>query len=136
MAFLDWQAALNMEDQNYAIVMHTITVFTVAIQIYVLYLIARVSPKEMSDYRYFLLTFCFWDLFFTLMFGGALVPVGVPDDFGSYLKGMAHWFDPKWQIFLVGFLEKKRVLKIGVSDCKFGFWGVVLLERERKRQLS
>jgi hypothetical protein len=99
----DWQEFLLMTEANYTITMHTITVFTVLIQIYVFYLIRRVSPKEMSAYRYFLLTFCARDLFFTLMFGGMVVPVGASGEFGSLLSGLAKWLPPRMQIFAVGF---------------------------------
>jgi uncharacterized membrane protein len=88
--------------------MHTITVFTILIQIYVFYLIRRVSPKEMSAYRYFLLTFCTWDLFFTLMLGEMIVSVGAQYGFGSYLFGLGRWLNPAGQIFVVSFLSNSN----------------------------
>jgi hypothetical protein len=93
---------LEMGDDGYARNMHLITMITVPFQIYVLYLIVKVSPKEIRAYRYFLLTFCLWDMLFAFLFASVLIPVGTSEgSFGSYLFGLAH-FLPGWaQIFTV-----------------------------------
>jgi hypothetical protein len=100
-----WERYLEMNEESFIGNMHIITACTVAIQIYVLYLIVNVSPRAIRKYRYFLFTFCFWDMLFAFMFGNMLIPVGTNEgSFGSYLTGLASLLPPRGQMFVVSFL--------------------------------
>jgi NADH:ubiquinone oxidoreductase subunit 2 (subunit N) len=43
-----------METFTYELIMMLITLLTLSVQTYVIYLVQRVSPRSMEDYKYFL----------------------------------------------------------------------------------
>lgn len=45
---------LIMESEVYILILHIITFLTVAVQLYVAYLVQYESPKSMREYRFFL----------------------------------------------------------------------------------
>ncbi|KAI1697229.1 serpentine type 7TM GPCR chemoreceptor srh domain-containing protein [Ditylenchus destructor] len=63
-----------MEDGLYSVILLVITLVSILLQCYVIFMIIRQSPASMSSYRYFLSFISVWDLLFTILLGLGLHP--------------------------------------------------------------
>ncbi|KAI1732360.1 serpentine type 7TM GPCR chemoreceptor srh domain-containing protein [Ditylenchus destructor] len=71
----------------------SITSLSILLQIYVIVLIAKVSPTSMKAYSWFLIQNTAWDLLFTIVVGfGLALDVPSPDVTGAFVKGLSRYF--------------------------------------------
>jgi archaellum biogenesis protein FlaJ (TadC family) len=80
-----------MKPVNYEITLLLITILTFFLQIYVLYLIEKQSPKKMLEYRYYLKMFMGWEVAFNVMFGIVLMPYPTPPFSAMEVRGLVYY---------------------------------------------
>jgi hypothetical protein len=84
-------------------ILNTITVITLVVQFYVLYLVEYESAKSMWEYRYFLKSLMLWDMLFTFGVDTLVAPYTIPNLFAGYFTGLAKYFRPEIQLCCVNF---------------------------------
>ncbi|KAI1710985.1 serpentine type 7TM GPCR chemoreceptor srh domain-containing protein [Ditylenchus destructor] len=80
------------DDEEYNIALLIITTATILLQCYVIFIIIYVSPKSMSDFRYFLCLISIWDLIFTLLLGYGLHPTFLFPSSAGQINGLFKYF--------------------------------------------
>ncbi|KAI6198762.1 hypothetical protein M3Y96_00553800 [Aphelenchoides besseyi] len=78
-----------MFSTKYEILLLLLTVLTLLLQIYIIFLTRYKLPKTMENYRFFLYVFTFWDLVFELTFGIVVVPFPLAPIFAADVRGVA-----------------------------------------------
>ncbi|KAI6198921.1 hypothetical protein M3Y96_00571800 [Aphelenchoides besseyi] len=81
-----------MFSTNYEVLLFFLTVLTIILQIYVLFLTRYKLPKSMEHYRFFLYVFTLWDLVFTMSFGFVVAPYPLTPIFACDLRGIGGMF--------------------------------------------
>ena len=66
-----------------------ITAISVTLQVYLFFTVLFKSPRNMSEYRYFLCLFTFWDCFYNISLGLIGCPEVIPPAPGVLLHGFA-----------------------------------------------
>jgi hypothetical protein len=79
-------------------------VITMALQLYILFLIYFKSPDPMKNYRFFLYYLTFWDLILTTSFGVCFQPIPIAPISAVIIKGVSAYFGHKFSIITVSFL--------------------------------
>ncbi|KAI6219046.1 hypothetical protein M3Y95_01125200 [Aphelenchoides besseyi] len=78
-----------MFSTTYEILLLLLTILTVVLQIYIIFLTRYKLPKSMENYRFFLYVFTFWDLVFTFTFGILVVPYPLAPVLAADIRGVA-----------------------------------------------
>ncbi|KAI6198531.1 hypothetical protein M3Y96_00529000 [Aphelenchoides besseyi] len=77
---------------NYTVyeqVLLIVTLITVALQCFVIWLVQKKAPSKMKDYRLYLINFTVWDMIFTVVLGTAFQPFPITPLFASSVRRMA-----------------------------------------------
>ncbi|KAI1710986.1 serpentine type 7TM GPCR chemoreceptor srh domain-containing protein [Ditylenchus destructor] len=82
------------DDEEYNIALLIITSATILLQCYVIFIIIYVSPKSMSDFRYFLCFISIWDLIFTALLGYGLHPTFLFPLSAGQINGLFKYLGP------------------------------------------
>lgn len=72
-----------------------VTMWTLLIQAYVVYLILKKSPQNIKEYRYFLILFTSWDMVFNIVFGLFLQPLPLAPILAASCRGISSFFNPQ-----------------------------------------
>ncbi|KAI6212401.1 hypothetical protein M3Y94_00018900 [Aphelenchoides besseyi] len=77
---------------NYTVyeqVLLILTLITVALQCFVIWLVQKKTPSNMKDYRLYLINFTVWDMMFTVVLGIVFQPFPITPLFASSVRGVA-----------------------------------------------
>ncbi|KAI6172670.1 hypothetical protein M3Y98_00999200 [Aphelenchoides besseyi] len=66
-----------------------VTLITVALQCFVIWMVQNKTPSNMKDYRYYLNNFTSWDMLFTIILGIIFQPFPTTPIFASSVRGLA-----------------------------------------------
>jgi hypothetical protein len=108
-----------IETVVYEFILHAITCITICIQLYVIYVIYLRSPKNMKEYRFFLITFTVWDLIFTLILGVLLQPDPVGRLLSARMRGLSGYFGNEAQLLTVGCLYQTPIKLFFADLCSY-----------------
>lgn len=101
-----------MYTTSYEFALLSVTLITVAIQFYVVFLVQWKSPKTMADYRYFLNLFTIWDLILSVMMGIFIQPMPITPLTACAIRGIATYFGAYASLIIVSFNIKLFIFKI------------------------
>ncbi|KAI1704158.1 serpentine type 7TM GPCR chemoreceptor srh domain-containing protein [Ditylenchus destructor] len=88
----------------YDIIVTAITVFSLSMEIYLIYLIVYKSPKCMARYRFFLLSISLWDSTFSFAFGLGLMPNMLYPTSCVVVNGFFKFFGARFSLVMVSFV--------------------------------
>ncbi|KAI6172673.1 hypothetical protein M3Y98_00999500 [Aphelenchoides besseyi] len=61
------------------------------LQLYIVYLILVATPRNMYEYKFFIITFTTWDIIFSLVFGLCLSPIPAEPLMGIIVRGFSYY---------------------------------------------
>src|SRR4051794_12051521 len=79
--------SFTIDTQLNTIIQLSITTISFSLQSSVLWMIWRISPPEMSTYRYFLSLIAIWDLAFNVLLGFGMAPEALIPRFAMSVHG-------------------------------------------------